>query len=77
MSDDRISPASPRRVTLVLELDVGATPISGALQDDRGRSRSFQGWLDLADLLHQCGEARDIWRVGGEPPAPPAGEPTV
>jgi hypothetical protein len=43
----------PHRLELTVELDPRGEPISGCVTDDRGRRRTFSGWLDLMDVLDE------------------------
>lgn len=41
-------------LTLRLELEPRADPISGRLSADDGTTRPFHGWLELAAALEAC-----------------------
>jgi hypothetical protein len=37
--------------TVVLELNLGAEPMSGSLTEADGPARNFEGWLELVSML--------------------------
>jgi hypothetical protein len=43
---------------MIIEIDAGSDPIAGRLSDERG-TRSFTGWLELADALQGAMDPRD------------------
>ena len=46
--------AQRHRERVVLELDAGTGPISGALRGGGGEWRPFHGWLELAAALEEA-----------------------
>ena len=48
---------------MVIEVDLGSTPIGGSLFDCQGEAHTFCGWMDLASVFQEAIE------IAGSKPA--------
>jgi hypothetical protein len=56
---------------MVIELEIGTTPIGGALYDSRGVPHAFIGWMELASVLHAaiesaCDSRERLWQTSSD-----------
>jgi hypothetical protein len=48
----------PVQVRVTLDLEVGATPISGSLRREHDVAHRFDGWIELASLIDVAAHAQ-------------------
>jgi hypothetical protein len=57
------------RTRMVIEIELGSTPIGGSLYDCRGEAHSFCGWMNLASVLQGAIQTASASGVNGWQPA--------